>query len=359
MTEQPASPGMAAASLDARRPTLAIDVVGAGIFGLWQALTLARAGHRVQLFEAAETAFTHAQSRYAGAMLAPYCEAEAAPPIVREAGIQGLAMWREVYPDLSVAGTLVVAQPRDVGELRRFARMAPGHQHINADRIAALEPDLAGRFGAGLYFPAEAHMVTPRAMSFLLGAAREAGAELRLGEAWPERGGSSTQRAPDLAIDCRALAARGDLVGLRGVRGERLLVRAPEVRLRRPVRLLHPRYPLYVVPWGDGVHLVGATVIESEDDSAMTVRSALELLGMAYALSPAFGEAEILEVSSGVRPAFADNVPRVIVRGPIIHVNGAYRHGFLMAPIMARAVAAYLAGDELDPVAAELVVRET
>ncbi|MEQ1616504.1 MAG: FAD-dependent oxidoreductase, partial [Hyphomicrobiaceae bacterium] len=133
-----------------------------------------------------------------------------------------------------------------------------------------------------------------------------------------------------------------ELPTLRGVRGERLLVRAGDIQLSRPVRLLHPRASFYIVPWSEGVHLIGATVIESEDTSAMTVRSALELLGLAYALHPAFGEAEIVEMSAGVRPAFADNVPRAIVRDGVIHVNGAYRHGFLLAPVMAAAVADYV-----------------
>ena len=60
-----------------------IDVVGAGILGLWQALTLARAGHRVRLIEASAAPFAAAQSRFAGAMLAPWCEAEAAEPVDR------------------------------------------------------------------------------------------------------------------------------------------------------------------------------------------------------------------------------------------------------------------------------------
>ena len=98
------------------------------------------------------------------------------------------------------------------------------------------------------------------------------------------------------------------------MRGERLLVRAPDITLTRPVRLLHPRHPLYVVPWGEGRYMLGATVIESDDTRPITVRSALELLGMAYALHPAFGEAEILQ-GAGVRPAFADNVPQIVVRG--------------------------------------------
>ena len=312
---------------------LTIDVVGAGILGLWQALTLARAGHRVRLIEASAEPFTAAASRFAGAMLAPWCEAEAAEPIVREAGIAGLELWRAAYPGIVQAGTLVLAQSRDMTELRRFARLAPGHTEIDAARIDALEPDLAGRFRTGLFYADEAHMRTPAALSALLDGVRAAGAELLLGQRWDKTGDA------DFTVDCRGLAARDALANLRGVRGERLLVRTRDITLQRPVRLLHPRYPLYIVPWGDGLHLIGATVIESEDPSPMTVRSALELLGMAYALSPAFAEAEIVELSAGVRPAFPDNVPRVVVRGRTIHVNGAHRHGFLLAPALARVVA--------------------
>ena len=46
-----------------------------------------------------------------------------------------------------------------------------------------------------------------------------------------------------------------------------------------------------------------------------------------------------------MRPAFADNVPKIVVRGRTIHVNGLYRHGFLIAPALARrAVAVLLEG---------------
>lgn len=321
---------------------LDIDVAGAGIFGVWQALTLARAGHRVRLFEASAEPFATAQSRFAGAMLAPWCEAEAAEAIVRDAGIACLPLWLEACPGIAKAGTLVVAQSRDLSELKRFARLAPGHQVVDGERIDELEPDLAGRFRSGLWFAGEAHMRTPAALVALLTSAQQAGTEIRLGERW-QPGGKA-----DYTIDCRGLAARDALPTLRGVRGERLLVRARDVSLKRPVRLLHPRYPLYIVPWGDGLHLVGATVLESEDPSPMTVRSALELLGMAYALTPAFGEAEILETSAGVRPAFPDNVPRVVVQGRTIHVNGAHRHGFLLGPAMARIVADVVATGRCD-----------
>lgn len=322
-----------------------IDVIGAGIFGTWQALRLARGGHRVRLIERTPEPFAGTESRWAGAMLAPYCEAEGAEPIVRKLGIEGLALWRATYPDLVNAGTLVVAGARDRPELARYARLAPGHEQVGAERISELEPDLAGRFAGGLFFADEAHMATPHALGFLLDAARAAGVEVMLGCDWSE----SFSRGRTI-VDCRGLAARADLPRLRGVRGERLLVRARDVLLRRSVRLLHPRHPLYVVPWHDGLHLIGATVIESEDRSATTVRSALELLGTAYALHPAFGEAEIVELGAGVRPAFPDNVPRVLVRGDgRILVNGAYRHGFLLAPVLAEAVCGYLATGAMRP----------
>ena len=58
------------------------------------------------------------------------------------------------------------------------------------------------------------------------------------------------------------------------------------------------------MPQGDGRFVVGASVIEREDDGPMTLKSALDLLGSAYALNPAFGEASILDMGAGVRPAF-------------------------------------------------------
>jgi glycine oxidase len=330
---------------------LAITVVGAGITGLWQALTLARRGHRVRLIERSAVPFADAASGYAGAMLAPCCEAEGAEPVVRELGLTSLALWKETYPGLVARGTLVVAGTRDRAELGRFARMTEGFDRLNAEALDALEPALEARFAAGLYYPAEAHMAPREALLFLLDAARSAGADVATGVAWRESGSDA-----DAIVDCRGLAARTELPSLRGVRGERIVVRSREVTLTRPVRLLHPRHPLYVVPWADGLYMVGATVIESEEAGPVSVRSALQLLGAAYALHPAFAEAEIVEVGAGVRPAFPDNVPKIVVRGRTIHVNGLYRHGFLTAPALAELVAAFLETGKTDD---RVIVRET
>ncbi len=314
-----------------------ITVAGAGILGLWQALTLAKAGHKVRLVEASVEPFSNAASRWAGAMLAPDCEAESAPAVVRDLGREAMALWRAVYPGIVENGTLVVASARDQSELQRFARATERHKQVDEAAIADLEPSLGGRFQAGLFFSGEAHFNAMAALGYLLEEAKRAGVTFESGEKWQDgRDG--------LTIDCRGFSARDDVQDLRGVRGERLVVRSAEVSLRRPVRLLHPRQPIYVVPQGDGRFVVGATVIEREDDGPMTVRSALELLGSAYALHPAFAEAEVLDMGAGVRPAFPDNVPRVEIadQGSLIRVNGAYRHGFLLAPVLAGAVAEFL-----------------
>ena len=305
------------------------------MLGLWQALTLAKAGFLVRLIDASVEPFAAGASRWAGAMIAPECEAESAPELVRDLGRSSLAAWRSAVPGVTQNGTLVLAAARDQGELVRFARVTQCHETLDEKGLSELEPGLSGRFATALFYPSEAHMDAMAALAALLAHCRKAGVDVSFG----------TRLEPGttgLVVDCRGYGARADLKSLRGVRGERLIVRSPDVRLARPVRLIHPRQPIYVVPQGDGRFVVGATVVEREDDGPMTVRSALELLGSAYALHPAFAEAAIVDMGAGVRPAFPDNVPRIFVepRGRMIRVNGAYRHGFLLAPILAEAVVA-------------------
>jgi glycine oxidase len=320
-----------------------IIVVGAGIAGLWQALTLATRGHRVRLIERSSTPFAMAASRYAGAMLGPYCETERAAPVVLDLGLRSMLLWRNTFPGTVLNGTLVVAAPRDRSEIVHYARLTEGHRSLDARGVAELEPDLGGRFDQALFYQGEGHVDPEAAMRFLLEAAQKAGVETIFGTDWQ---GEASDR--DTVIDCRGLGARGALPALRGVRGERLIVRSREITLHRPVRILHPRHPLYVVPWGNGLHMLGASVIESDDAGPITVRSALELLGTAYALHPAFGEAEIIEAGAGVRPALSENIPKIIVKGRTLHVNGMFRHGFLLAPVLASLTADYLETGAVD-----------
>jgi glycine oxidase len=319
-----------------------IAIRGAGVVGLWQALTLARRGHKVTLCERSPVPFAHGCSLYAGAMLAPNCEKESAEPMVRELGRRGLALWRNTYPGAIANCTLVVALKRDRAELDRFARMTEGHQRLSPAELASAEPALIDRFAGALYYAEEGHLSPEPALHFLLEQAQAAGVDARFGE-------GEFPADADVVIDCRGLAAKDQLPNLRGVRGERIVVKSREVNLSRPVRLLHPRFPLYVVPWGKGVFMIGATVIESEETGPISLRSALDLLSAAYALDPAFAEAEILLQGAGARPAFPDNRPRIMVAQRYIYVNGLYRHGFLLAPVMAELVAGYIETGAADP----------
>lgn len=315
----------------------AIEVVGSGVAGLCAAHAFVERGAAVTLVAASDGPDAACCSWWAGGMLAPGCEAEAAEPEIAALGAEGMAFWRALGETVE-RGTLVLAAPRDGAELRRFARATEGHARLEADGVGALEPELAGRFPAGLFFGGEAHLDPRGALARLRG--RLVGMGVRFERRHVDPG--APPPAGVVRIDCRGLAARDLLPDLRGVRGEMAVVRAPGVGLSRTVRLLHPRWPVYVVPRGEGTYMIGATQIESERAGPVTLRSALDLLGAAHALHPGFGEAEILELGSGLRPAFPDNRPRLRWRGGALCVNGFFRHGFLCAPALARRAAEHV-----------------
>jgi glycine oxidase len=319
-----------------------VTVIGAGIAGLTCALELSARGAHVELLERAPQLGAGSCSWFAGGMLAPWCERESSPQLIATLGAESLEWWRAHFPGTVVNGTLVVAHARDTGELLQFGRRTAHYQRVSAEAIAALEPELAGRFSQGLYFPQEGHLDPRAALGALAERLAVRGVPIRFGVDAAVRPGS-------VLLDCTGLAAAARLADLRGVKGEMLLLRLPELTLNRPVRVLHPRWPLYVVPRGPGLYMVGATMIESDEGTRISARSMLELLSAAYALHPAFGEAQIVEIGTGVRAAFTDNLPRLRRTGAVLHVNGLYRHGFLLAPALARRAADLLLEGRYSP----------
>jgi glycine oxidase len=291
-------------------------------------------GLAVEVVEQSRALGESACSWKAGGMLAPWCERATTDEAVVTLGAPSIEWWARHFAGTVRKGSLVIALPRDSADLVRFAQRTERLSWIDGERLAELEPDLAGRFRRALFFADEAHLDPRGALLALAATLAARGVPIRFGvEARP------AEASGDMVVDCRGLAARDVLPDLRGVRGEMLVVRTPDVSLARPVRLLHPRIPLYVVPRGDGVFMIGATMIESEERRGVSVRSAVELLNAAYALHPAFGEAEILELGSDLRPAFPDNLPHVRRAGRVLHANGLFRHGFLLGPALARQVA--------------------
>ena len=311
-----------------------VSIIGAGVAGLACATELAGRGVAVEVLERAGQLGESACSWMAGGMLAPWCERATTDEIVARLGEPSIDWWRRHFPGTVSQGSLVLTPPRDAADLTRFAARTERYEWIDGDRIASLEPDLAGRFRRALFFADEAHLDPRKALSSLAAGLEARRVPIRFGvDANPSEAGSR------FVVDCRGMAARDALPELRGVRGEMLVVRTRDVSLSRPVRLLHPRIPLYIVPRGDGVFMIGATMIESEERRAVSVRSAVELLNAAYTLHPAFGEAEIVELGADLRPTFPDNLPCVRRAGRVLHANGLYRHGFLLAPWLARQVA--------------------
>src|ERR1700704_4325641 len=258
-----------------------VSVIGAGIAGAWQALLFAQAGHDVTLHERSDAAMMLSTSHWAGGMLAPWCESERSEPLISRLGLRALDLWRKELPDTPFNGSLVVAHPRDRSDFERFARLTSGHQRLDARALSELEPSLEGRFRDALFYADEGHVEPRRVLPDLHERFAAAGGTIKF----------NSEATPDdidgIVIDCRGLAARDTQPGLRGVKGEIILIETDEVELSRPVRLIHPRWPLYVVPRGGDRFMLGATTIEAEDNG-VSVRSALELLGGAYAVHPTF-----------------------------------------------------------------------
>ncbi len=318
-----------------------VSIIGAGIAGAWQALLFAQAGHAVTLHERSDAAMTRSASHWAGGMLAPWCEAETSEPLISRLGIRSLDLWREHFPHTPFNGSLVVAHARDRADFERFAKLTAGHRRLDARGLSELEPSLEGRFRDALFYPDEGHVEPRRVLPELHARIAAAGGAIQFNS------DASADDLDGIVIDCRGLAARDSQDELRGVKGEMIIVETSEVELSRPIRLIHPRWPLYVIPRGDGRFMLGATSIEAED-FGVSVRSALELLGAAYAVHPAFAEARIVEFGSGLRPAFPDNLPRIAIDNDRIAVNGLYRHGFLLAPALAELTLGYVARGVID-----------
>jgi len=343
-----------------------IAIVGAGLMGRLTALTLHRQGYLVTLFDK-DDKNGHQSAAYAAAgLLTPLGEAIGCEANIVSMGLASLKLWPKILGSLSEpvffqqTGALLVSHMQDQGDYHRFKRFIeqhyPGHPLENLDRSAllALEPELGRSFHQGLYSPQEGQIGNRRLLRALcrqleseevrwLSSCEVTGifpGENGTGLAYLQSGEKQQQNF-DLVIDCRGFGAKkagrdsgADLKDLRGVRGELFQLFAPEVNISRPVRLMHPRYQLYIAPKSKGFYVIGATEIESEDNSPMTVRSALELLSAAYSVHPGFAEASIRQHISQHRPAFSDNQPKILLRPGLVQVNGLYRHGFLIAPVV-------------------------
>jgi glycine oxidase len=310
-------------------------VVGGGLCGRLIAWLLAGAGHRVALYDRGDAAGTQSAAWVAAAMLAPLAEAASAELLITELGAASLERWPGFIADMPEPvffqrnGTLVVWHAGDRAEAplfeRRLRANAPselfrdGFVKLSGAQVTAAEPSLGTRFPQGWLLPNEGQLDNRQVLTALAAGLAERNVDLH----WNTS--IDTDIPPDahFVIDCRGLGGKPAWPALRGIRGEVARVHAPGIGLTRPVRLLHPRYPLYIAPKQGDLYVVGATEVEGEDMSPMTVRSALELLSAAFAVHPGFGEARILELNSQCRPTLPDHRPAIVWDGArTLRVNG-------------------------------------
>jgi glycine oxidase len=325
-----------------------IGIVGAGLLGRLLAWRLARAGHAVTVFDPAPDERARGAAGWTAAgMLSPLAELECANADVAALGWRSLALWPQWLGELAKPvhfaqrGSLLVAHAADRGSADRLlTRIAAQVQHperqpqpLDVAALRALEP----AFARGLLawqLAGEGQIHTVQAMHALTEAASACGVQW----VWGRRvervePGRIDRSGFDLAIDVRGLGAKGALP-VRGVRGEILWVHAPGVPLAHPVRLLHPRHRVYLVPRPDDLIVVGASEIETEDLSPISVRSTVELLAAAASVLPELAEARVVHTEVNLRPALPDNLPHVERHEGLVRINGLYRHGWLIAPAL-------------------------
>ncbi len=320
-----------------------IAILGAGLIGRTLALLL-KDQFAVHLFEKTSLNDSNSTGRLAAAMVAPTAESVNASDHLVQLGQLSTQLWPELLARLKLPnlyqnkGTLVLAHRQDVNDLQHFKqRLSESSQSrlepLSRFDVTRLEPDLNNQFAAGLLIDKEGQIDNENYYKLTETMIRQSNIVLQEHTSVDI---SEVEQDFNLVIDCRGLGSKTDLAdknaNLRGVRGEVVRVKAPEVELTRPIRVMHPRHPIYIAPKPNNEYVIGATEIESEDNKSATVRSTLELLSAAYSVHKGFAEAEVLSIKVGLRPTLLDNEPSIIIQGNLIQVNGLYRHGYLIAP---------------------------
>jgi len=345
-----------------------IGIAGAGLLGRLMAWQLTLSGYRVTLFDKDVRDGKLSAGMAAAAMLAPYSELLNAEPVVFDMGRRALTIWPQwieqlqAQSDMAIGfqqrGSLVVAHAQDGGDFQRFVQRLQAQSCVPREQVEILtqtqlqhiEPALAARFQQAVYLKEEGAVANWQLFAALEKVLRDVpwhqGVEVD--SVQPHRIVTAQRTYEfDHVLDCRGFGARSELKNFRGVRGELIWVYAPEVAISRPVRLMHPRYQLYIAPKPDHVYVIGATEIESESMAPITVRSTLELMSALYSVDTAFAEAEVIATFANCRPGFFDNLPRIQHSEGLTRINGLYRHGYLLSPVVVSDAMSVLTGGDL------------
>jgi glycine oxidase len=351
-----------------------LGIAGAGLLGRLIAWHLGHSDYEVHVFDAASGPHPAYDGRGAAAfssagMLSPLAELDRADPVVVTLGWRSIQLWEKITALLPFdnelsgvfakgcfvrRGSLLLAHRGDTSATHRLLSRSllassdwPAPEVLDAKTLSALEPVLQWT-GHAWRLDGEAQIQPAVTMRLLYADAHPTvcwhwNAPIEHVEPGCLRETTGRSRSFDVVFDVRGLGARTienstesniDVGQLRGVRGETVWLHASGHGLTRPVRLLHPRHSVYLAPHSADRLFVGASEIETEDRSGVSVRSAMELMGAAYSVMPALAEARIDRLDRNLRPAFPDNAPRIIVESGLIRINGLFRHGWMLAPAL-------------------------
>ncbi len=361
-----------------------VAVIGGGVIGLAVAWEVVRRGLSVVVLERERPG--RGTTHVAAGMLAPVSEATFGEEALTELNLASAAMYPRWVQELARAaggadtgylpcGSLLVARDRDQAEALERELAFREEQGLAVRRLTPTEarrrePGLAPVVRLAAEAPDD-HAVDPRRLVVaLLAALRGAGATVRCDA--PVAGlvtrgdrvvGAALSDGEQFDAGCVVVAAgcwAGDLNGLppearlplRPVKGQLMVLRdlAGPGLLGSVLR----SEDAYLVPRGDGRYVLGATVEERGFDTTVTAGAAFELLREAIDLVPGVAELEVEESLAGLRPNTPDNAPAIghgALEG-LVWATGHYRHGVLLAPITASAVADVLAGEPASPVVA-------
>ena len=328
-----------------------IGIAGAGLLGRLICFRLAAQNHQIDLFDQDDVSGGKSCGTTAAGMLSPYAEITTASAEIVKLGLESIELWEGYLKSLSrpellsKKGSILCSHALDQTELKRFIshgrfklkELFPVYE-MDKKVLADLEPELEID-GSAYFSPKECFINNVELFATLTKWLSNHSAITwktnrfvsEIGSHYIESDGEKFHY--DLVIDCRGMGAASTFSELRGVRGEVICLHAPEVNLRHSIRLMHPRYPLYIVPRQEHHYIIGASEIESEDYSPISVRSALELLSALSIVHRGFLEARITQMLTNCRPTLPDNMPAIKHSKGFIAINGLYRHGFLLAPV--------------------------
>ncbi len=327
-----------------------VCIAGAGIMGLVLAYYLSHAGFDIAMFD--DSSVNNCSSAAAG-LLTPVAELEKSEVSLYHMGVQSLLRyWPEILADLPTdiyfrsKGSVAIAHPLDKVELQslinrlKFKNADAMIATLNRVDLVELEPDLS-KFSDGFYFGNEGQIDNQQVLITLKDWLLSRNVVFR--DSYLDEDQINTLKSQyDHIFDCRGLGAKSVFHNLRGIRGELIWLHAPHVHILRPVRFYHPRYNLYIVPRPDQIYLIGASEIEVEDYSPISVKTTLELMTAIYSIHSGFAESRVIKSVTQCRPTLSNHSPKIKLQENLIAINGLYRHGFLIAPALATEVISYL-----------------